>query len=203
MVFSFYVLTGCSLKALSEMKKLLDFPFKNLKYVMTDFADSNFKFWLVLLHSMYILTHLLTHSLIRLRIKDHPALKPYFDSGLLDAGKFDLLKRETVTLWKAGTVLGKLSYHSHPAAVIARMVDEQGPGTCKNPVVLIANYVFDTLNSDTFRVEGGELFEGLLSLGSKQRFEPVSLGHQTFTFPSFTLALVEGSTGSGDHIADE
>ena len=48
-----------------------------------------------------------------------------------------------------------------------------GPGTTDNPVIVIANYVFDTLNSDTFRVDNGELYEGYISVGSKRRFEPV------------------------------
>ena len=59
--FSYYML-----KALEEMKNVCDFPFNKIVYVMTDFTEKNFKYWV-----------------------DHPALKPYFDRGLLDAGIFD------------------------------------------------------------------------------------------------------------------
>lgn len=33
------------LQALEEMQKTCDFPLKNIKYIMTDFTESNFKFW--------------------------------------------------------------------------------------------------------------------------------------------------------------
>lgn len=41
-----------------------------------------------------------------MRAQRHPALKPYFDSGILDAAKFNLLKSDSITLWKSGTVIG-------------------------------------------------------------------------------------------------
>ena len=75
----------------------------------------------------------------------------YFDNGTLEAGIFDAVKDTTITL-RSGKVLG--------------------PGSCKNPVCVVANYLFDTLYHDIFQVENGELKEGLVSTGSKRSEEP-------------------------------
>ncbi len=122
--FSFYML-----QCLEEMQSVCDFPFSKIVYVMTDFTETNFNFW-----------------------KTHPALKPYFDSGRLDAAIFNATEDKSITLWLSGKVLG--------------------PGTTKNPICVVANYLFDTLYHDIFQVENGELREGLVSTGSKHAEEP-------------------------------
>jgi hypothetical protein len=81
--------------------------------------------------------------------QDHPALKHYFESGQLDAGIFDAVNDKEIHLWKSGKTLG--------------------PNTCVNPICVVANYLFDTLYHDIFQVDGGELKEGLVSVGSKFR----------------------------------
>ena len=117
------------LKALEEMQDVCDFPFRKIKFVMTDFTEANFKYW-----------------------QSHPALKRYFESGHLDAGIFNAVTDTTITLWKSGTVLSR--------------------GSCKNPIIIVANYLFDTLYHDIFQVDGGVLKEGLISVGSKSSHEP-------------------------------
>ena len=84
--------------------------------------------------------------------RNHPSLKKYFDSGQLDAGIFDAVEDSSIHLWKAGITLG--------------------PGSCKNPVCVVANYLFDTLYHDIFQVDGGVLKEGLISVGTKRAEEP-------------------------------
>jgi len=84
--------------------------------------------------------------------RDHPSLKQYFQSGHLDAGIFDAVNDRTITLWRSKKVLG--------------------PGVSKNPLCIVANYLFDTLYHDIFQVDGGELKEGLISVGSKRKEEP-------------------------------
>lgn len=64
--------------------------------------------------------------------QDHPSLKSYFDSGRLDAGIFDAVNDNTVKLWKSGKVLSA--------------------GSLKNPMCIVANYLFDTLYHDIFQV---------------------------------------------------
>lgn len=105
--FSYFML-----KALDEMKAVCDFPFSNIIYVMTDFTQNNFNFW-----------------------TNHPSLKPYFDSGRLDAGIFDAVNDHSITLWKSGKVLERNS--------------------SKNPICIVANYLFDTLYHDIFQVHEG------------------------------------------------
>jgi tetratricopeptide (TPR) repeat protein len=84
--------------------------------------------------------------------QNHSALKPYFDKGILDAGIFDAVNDHEIKLWKAGTSLTT--------------------GSSKNPVVIVANYLFDTLYHDIFQIDHGELREGLISVGSKHGEEP-------------------------------
>ena len=84
--------------------------------------------------------------------RDHPQLKKYFDNGQLDAAIFNAVTDSTITLWKSQVVLG--------------------PGSCKNPICVVANYLFDTLYHDIFQVDGGELKEGLISVGSRSKEEP-------------------------------
>lgn len=83
--------------------------------------------------------------------QNHPALKKYFENGQLDAGIFDAVNDRDIRLWKAGTVIG--------------------PGSCKNPLIIVANYLFDTLYHDIFQVDHGQLKEGLVSTGSKNSEE--------------------------------
>ena len=84
--------------------------------------------------------------------RDHPSLSKYFESGQLDAAIFDAVDDRSIKLWKSGITLG--------------------PGSCKNPICIVANYLFDTLYHDIFQVDGGELKEGLISVGSKRAEEP-------------------------------
>ena len=70
---------------------------------------------------------------------------------MLEAGIFDAVNDTTITL-RSGKVLGR--------------------GSCKNPICVVANYLFDTLYHDIFQVEGGVLKEGLVSVGSKRKDEP-------------------------------
>jgi len=122
--FSFFML-----KALAEMRELLDFPFEKIVYVMTDFTQNNFKFW-----------------------EAHPGLRPFIEQGSLDLAIFDAVHDPVIHL-------------AHAKKTLA-------PGTVKNPVCVVANYLFDTLCHDVFQVEQGVLKEGLISVGSKKGHEP-------------------------------
>ena len=122
--FSFYML-----QALNAMQDVCDFPLSKIVYVMTDFTESNFKFW-----------------------KDHPGLAPFIESGQLDIAIFDAVNDTSITL-------------HHSKVTIA-------PGTVKNPLCVVANYLFDTLCHDIFQVEQMKLKEGLISVGSKRAEEP-------------------------------
>ena len=61
-------------------------------------------------------------------------LKPFLDSGQLDMAIFDAVNDTTIRLSRSGVILG--------------------PGTCVNPICIVANYLFDTLCHDIFQVSG-------------------------------------------------
>jgi hypothetical protein len=69
-------------QALLAMKDMCDFPMAKIVYVMTDFTESNFKFW-----------------------ADHPALKPFVGSGQLDMAIFDAVNDTTIKLSRSGVEL--------------------------------------------------------------------------------------------------
>lgn len=80
--------------------------------------------------------------------QNHSFLKPYFECGVLDCATFDIAKDEELHLRNSGEVLVR--------------------GNLKNPLILIANYTFDSLPQDTFYVDKGELYEGLISITSQE-----------------------------------
>ena len=80
--------------------------------------------------------------------QNHSFLKPYFESGVLDCATFDISKDEEIRLRHSGEVLSS--------------------GKLKNPLILFANYTFDSLPQDTFYVNKGELFEGLITVTSPE-----------------------------------
>lgn len=79
----------------------------------------------------------------------HGRFQPYLDSGILDVALFDVMHRERpFILQKGGHTLT--------------------PENVQNPVILIANYFFDTIPQDSFVVEEGLLCQNLLTLTSTQ-----------------------------------
>lgn len=84
--------------------------------------------------------------------KTHPALAPFVRRGLVDFAIFDATRDAELRLSNSGEVLL--------------------PHTLKNPLAIVANYLFDTLHHDLFQVDRGVLKEGLVSVGSKRTEEP-------------------------------
>jgi tetratricopeptide (TPR) repeat protein len=79
--------------------------------------------------------------------QNHSFLKPYFESGILDCATFDMAQDEEIYLRNSGEVLKR--------------------GSLKNPLILFANYTFDSLPQDTFYVNNGEVYEGLITITSQ------------------------------------
>jgi hypothetical protein len=73
----------------------------------------------------------------------NPWLRPLFDDGVLDVARFDLQSDREIELRCSGERLA--------------------PGSLANPLVAIANYVFDSVPQDAFLVERGELYETLVT----------------------------------------
>lgn len=74
---------------------------------------------------------------------DHPFLQEWLQSGLLDVAQFDAEHSTQLTLRRSGVVLE--------------------PGKQTMPMVVIANYFFDSIPQDAFYVKGGALQEALLT----------------------------------------
>lgn len=85
---------------------------------------------------------------------EHPHLRPLVASGVLDFGKFDVDTDDTIQLVSGGALTA---------------------GGCKNPVVVLANYVLDSFRQDIFRVENGEIHEVRVSTRAPGS-DPTDLG---------------------------
>lgn len=84
--------------------------------------------------------------------QNHSFLEPYFESGILDCATFDMAKDEELHLRFSG---------EHLSA-----------GNLTNPLILFANYTFDSLPQDSFYVSQGELYEGLITITSGDGLVP-------------------------------
>ena len=78
--------------------------------------------------------------------RDHPRLRPFVDAGVLDFAHFDLLEPGPLALLNSGMTLRV--------------------GQVANPVILIANYIFDSIPQDAFTIKDGQLFAGLVSVSA-------------------------------------
>ncbi|HEX8112350.1 MAG TPA: SAM-dependent methyltransferase, partial [Kofleriaceae bacterium] len=85
----------------------------------------------------YVLTDFAEANLAAWRA--HPQLAPWLDAGRLDLARFDAEHDGSITPERTGETLA--------------------PGRVANPVIAIANYVFDGLPLDGFSVTGGRLHE--------------------------------------------
>jgi hypothetical protein len=90
----------------------------------------------------YVMTDFTESTLEPLR--RHELLQPWIEQGILDFARYDASADGEIRLDRSGEVLG--------------------PQTLRNPLAVIANYVFDGIPQDAFAVRGGRLFELLATL---------------------------------------
>lgn len=76
--------------------------------------------------------------------KNHTVLQPYQQQNLLDYAIYDLENDESITLYESGLTLTS--------------------NTVKNPIIVFANYIFDSIVNDTFSVKDNTLKEALISI---------------------------------------
>ncbi|MCU0513903.1 MAG: tetratricopeptide repeat protein [Anaerolineae bacterium] len=94
----------------------------------------------------YVLTDLVEKNITFW--EQHPSLQPYVAAGRLDFARFDAIADSDLHLRHSGRVLRA--------------------GALKNPLIVLANYVLDSLPMDLFWVEGGQLYEVQAALVSSQ-----------------------------------
>lgn len=98
--------------------------------------------------------------------QEHAALQPYVAQGVLDFAQFDAERETAVKLSHSGVTLA--------------------PGTLEAPLVVLANYFFDTIPQDAFRVENGRLYESVVTLsappGEIEEDDPELLNHLEISY---------------------
>lgn len=80
--------------------------------------------------------------------ENHPALQPYLESGLLDFAVYDLYQNNHIQLHRSGKVIGE--------------------GQIENPLIVLANYLFDSVATDVFTVDDGQLYEALATVSTDE-----------------------------------
>lgn len=95
---------------------------------------------------VYVLSDLSERN--RASWEEQPQFRLLVNAGLLDFARFDIGRDETMALTCSGTVLA--------------------PGTVVNPLVAVANYVFDSLPQDAFYVRAGALYERRVLLSTER-----------------------------------
>ncbi len=118
------------------------FAYHFLKKFHAAYAQSSFKQNSV----KYILTDFTEQNLNYW--KSHQSLQPYLEKDLLDFACFDAENDRSITLSQSGETLE--------------------PDCLSNPMIVIANYVLDTIPQDLFLIENGQIFESLVNLASSQ-----------------------------------
>jgi tetratricopeptide (TPR) repeat protein len=78
--------------------------------------------------------------------QDNPRLRPFVASGILDFARFDVQAPAPLELLASGATLR--------------------PAAATNPVVLIANYIFDSIPQDAVTVRDGQLFPNLVTVSA-------------------------------------
>jgi len=78
--------------------------------------------------------------------RDNPRLRAFVEAGVLDFAHFDLLELAPLELLNSGVTLGV--------------------GALANPVVVVANYIFDSIPQDAFTIKDGQLFANLVTVSA-------------------------------------
>jgi len=82
----------------------------------------------------------------------HRWLQPFVEGGQLDFARFD-----------AG----------HDRELTLRHCEERlSPGSVRNPLIVLANYFYDSLPQDAFYIQAGRLYESLITIASPRQEEP-------------------------------
>lgn len=104
----------------------------------------------------------------------HPRLSRFFDEGVLDVARFDATADTAMTLEVSGETLAP---GAHPGG---------------RALAVIANYVFDTLPQDVYRLKGGQLHECLVTVTAPLGVDPASEGALQHLRLDYEPVLVEG-----------
>ncbi len=88
--------------------------------------------------------------------KEHPALQSFIAEGLLDFARFDAVQDTELNLVVSGTTISE--------------------GDLKQPVIIVANYFFDSIPQELIYVGDGQIYEA--DVLSNIRNIMIHLNHQ-------------------------
>lgn len=104
--------------------------------------------------------------------QQHPYFQSFYEQGVLDCAQF---------------------HHSQGLPIhLIRQNKNLTPETVVNPIVVIANYFFDTIPQDLFRVQNGILEEGRITLSTPERApsspqDPNVINHLKFRYTYYPI----------------
>ncbi|MDJ0596698.1 MAG: tetratricopeptide repeat protein [Pleurocapsa sp. MO_226.B13] len=78
----------------------------------------------------------------------HPQFRPFFQRGILDIARFDISRDNQLSLQHSGEILT--------------------PQTLERPLVVVANYLFDSIPQDLYYIDNGQVHTCLVSLFCQQ-----------------------------------
>lgn len=132
---------------------------------------------------VYVMTDFTAHNVEFWQT--HESFAELFELGVLDCAVWDAERETSMTLLKSGDVLSAES------------------GLVTNPLVVITNYIFDTLKTDAFQLVDGELHETQLSLystgGYKEGETPAAEAIRSMSY-EWKYEPIEADA---DHFGDE
>lgn len=113
------------------------------------------KLWHSQIHIRYVMTDIVYSNIAF--CQQHPYLQKYIQRGVLDFAYYfhGMTEDQPIKLIHSQDVLTTSTMH--------------------NPLILIANYFFDTIPQDLFRIKEGKLEEGLISISVKHSKETEGL----------------------------
>lgn len=86
----------------------------------------------------------------------HPQFQPFFEQGILDTARFDINHTNQLSLQHSGETLT--------------------PHTLDRPLIVIANYLFDSIPQDLYYIDDGQIHTCLVSLLCDQNPKTLSSG---------------------------
>ncbi|MDQ0113305.1 tetratricopeptide repeat protein [Paenibacillus harenae] len=120
----------------------------------------------------YIMTDLAMHNVTAW--SEHPALQVFIGEGLLDFARFDAVHDTVLNLVVSGTTIGE--------------------GDLKQPLIIVANYFFDSIPQELIYVGDGQMYEAevlvdypahMESLAPSQLLDQISLHYEHRRAPEY------------------
>ncbi len=115
-------------------------------YVLKTIAELQKSLGLEDVSICYIMSDFTKHNIQY--YETHPALIPFIEKGMVDFALYDMETERPITLLKKNIRLGT--------------------DTLVNPLIVFANYIFDTISHDSFAVHDGKLYELLLTISTPE-----------------------------------